>query len=191
MSDKFELVSLAGRGRAELIRMLLIASDTSFIDHRITLKQWTEYRRKEFLPDDTKLPLLRINGFYGKTKSEEQEIEKIISDIEYLHQNLTPVIRAALSKNFLQKKEAWNEYKERSLQPILERLTARLENKTFFVGNKISLADFAVAEILSRFISCFESNFIHSYQILKSHMASIERLPSLQRYVSDRPSSSY
>uniref|UniRef100_A0A914Z388 GST N-terminal domain-containing protein n=1 Tax=Panagrolaimus superbus TaxID=310955 RepID=A0A914Z388_9BILA len=75
--DKFELVSLAGRGRAELIRMLLIASDTSFIDHRITLKQWTEYRRKEFLPDDTKLPLLRING--KKTVVGSKDICKLIA----------------------------------------------------------------------------------------------------------------
>ena len=61
MSDAFELVSLSGRGRAEIIRLLLIASDIPFIDHRITLSQWKDYRRKEFLPEDTKLPLLRIN----------------------------------------------------------------------------------------------------------------------------------
>lgn len=59
--DNLELVSLNGRGRAEVVRMLMIVSDTAFIDHRITLMQWKIYRKKEFLPEDTKLPLLRIN----------------------------------------------------------------------------------------------------------------------------------
>ena len=42
-------------------------------------------------------------GYYGDSKADQHEIDEIISDVDYLHQNLTPVIRAVLSKNFIQK----------------------------------------------------------------------------------------
>ena len=60
--DKLELVSLPGRGRAEALRMLLVISKTPFVDHRVTLIQWKDYKRREHLPEDTKLPLMRINN---------------------------------------------------------------------------------------------------------------------------------
>uniref|UniRef100_A0AC34QPC7 Glutathione S-transferase n=1 Tax=Panagrolaimus sp. JU765 TaxID=591449 RepID=A0AC34QPC7_9BILA len=208
--DKLELVSLNGRGRAEALRMLLIVSKASFLDHRVNLAQWKEFKRREQLPDDTKLPLLRINGkrtivgsveigkfiasefgLYGKTKAEESQIDDVVNLVENLQPNLAPVIRATLAKDFIKRKEAWAEYKETTLAPILEKLTEKLDGNDFFVGKRLSWADIIVAEILSRFASCFDSNFIHNHPSLKHHLMSIEKIPSLAKYIGDRPAAAF
>ena len=126
--------------------------------------------------------------------------------MENLQPNLTPVLRAVLAKDFIKKvfilveyiglkldfqKEAWAEYKETTLNPILEILTQKLNDEVFFVGHRLTWADIAVAEVLSRFTGCFDGNFIHNHPILKNHMMTIEREPSLARYIADRPSANF
>uniref|UniRef100_A0A914CBB6 GST N-terminal domain-containing protein n=1 Tax=Acrobeloides nanus TaxID=290746 RepID=A0A914CBB6_9BILA len=154
--DKFELISLHGRGRAECLRMMLIIAGHPFIDMRFNLRQWHDFKRREKLSEDTKLPLLRVNdkklivgaseigrflalnlGFYGTSSIEQAEIEEIISEIESLQSGLTPIIRTTLAKNFSQKTAYWNEYKEKTLNPVLEQLTQKLDNKNYFLGNRV------------------------------------------------------
>uniref|UniRef100_A0A7E4ZU25 Glutathione S-transferase n=1 Tax=Panagrellus redivivus TaxID=6233 RepID=A0A7E4ZU25_PANRE len=206
MPDTLELISLPGRGRAECLRMMLVASQTPFLDHRINLTQWKEFRRREQLPDDTKLPLLRVNGkrtivggrqigrfiaervdLLGSSAQDASDIEDIVATVESLEPNLAPVIRATLTKNFVARKDAWSEFKEKSLLPVIAELTKKLDGKAHFVGDRLSWADIAVAEAMSRFAHCFEANFIHGHPILKQHMMAVEREPGLARYVSERP----
>ncbi|KAH7727704.1 Protein W10C8.4 a [Aphelenchoides avenae] len=207
--DQWQLVSLHGWGRTECLRMMLHLAGKTYIDQRLTLGAWRDFKEKEGLDPGTKLPLFMNMdtglilfganeigrylahelGFYGDTDEERTSIEGIISEVEPLHENVAPLVRDTLARNYDLRKIHWNEFRESLLNPTLERLAQQLGSRTFFVGTKMSWADVAVAEILLRFSNLFDSYFLCTYPTLKAHVTSVERSPLLRTYVALRPHS--
>ncbi|TKR63519.1 hypothetical protein L596_027337 [Steinernema carpocapsae] len=204
------LFSLPGRGRSETLRLMLTMMRKKFEDRRVTINEWREYKKREDLDENAKLPVLRLKDnshiigaveigrhlavslhLFGSSSAQQEEIESIVAHVESLQPDLAPVLRATITKNDELRKECWNTYKEEILNPVLEKLTNKLDARTFFVGDKVSWADFAVAEMLSRYASCFDSFFLSSHPILREHMRNMERMPTLKSYIADRPRSAF
>ncbi|VDN58895.1 unnamed protein product [Dracunculus medinensis] len=199
------------RGRTECLRLMFVLSGRKFVDRRITLVEWKEIKIKENFPSNAMLPVLKLAmesqpiigaieigrylatnlGFYGSSQDEKLEIDQIIDDLEKLHVAVAPVIRTTLTKNFDKRREYWQIFKENYLTDYLKKFEAKLGQRIFFVGNKISWADMAVADVLSAFTTCFDTFLLNSYPTLKAHALRIEGLPNIRTYVAQRPHTSF
>ncbi|KHN88659.1 Hematopoietic prostaglandin D synthase [Toxocara canis] len=209
--EELELLGLNSRGRTECLRLMLVLAGRKFNDHRLTIAQWRELRKKENFPEDTLLPVLRNHknghviigaleigrhlatdlGFYGSSIEEQQEIDALIADLESVQTALAPVIRATLTKNFDRQKLCWTIFMETTLSERLIQLTQKLGQNLFFVGSKISWADLAIADQLSTFSSCFDRFFLNRYPTLNAHKMRIEGLPNIRKYVARRRQTSF
>jgi hypothetical protein len=56
---------------------------------------------------------------------------------------------------------------------------------------EVSWADVAVSEMLTRFESCFDGIFLHSYPELKEHSRRLEMLPNIRKYIAERPRTAF
>ncbi|KAK6025144.1 hypothetical protein OSTOST_08967, partial [Ostertagia ostertagi] len=112
--------------------------------------------------DDTRLPVLLVGDqtkvigvneisryvatrlhLYGKNETERKAIDEVLSNLEELHIGVTPIIRATLTKNYEERREVWNNFKNNALSPCLAEYEQKLKGKKHLVGSKISLADIA------------------------------------------------
>ncbi|CAJ0924192.1 unnamed protein product, partial [Mesorhabditis belari] len=206
-----ELISLPGRGRAESLRLMLIFASKQFTDTRMTIQEWKLSRKKASLDEKTKLPVLIVdNGrktivgaveigryialnfhLYGSSSSEQEEINQVIRQAEILNLELAPIIRTTLTKNYDLRREIWNEYKERTMNPIFEKWENELRKKTTMVGNKYTWADICVVELLTRFQCCYDSFFLASWPALKNLVERFEDLPNVRPYLQTRPDTNF
>ncbi|PAV87417.1 hypothetical protein WR25_14221 isoform B [Diploscapter pachys] len=183
---KLELFTLPGKGRAEAIRMMLVFVDKKFTDTRLTIEQWKIKRQLSNYGNDQKLPMMLVNdkrvifgateisrfvalnfSLYGVSSSEQEEINKVIDDLEKINVALTPIIRATLTKSYEQRKELWNVFKVDTLFPPLTKYDERLANKMFLVGSRISWADIALIEMLTRFREIYDSFYLAHFDNLR------------------------
>ncbi|XGW19141.1 hypothetical protein V3C99_003174 [Haemonchus contortus] len=210
MDEELELISLKGRGRAEAVRLMLIYAEKRFIDTKITIFQWKLRKKRDGYPDDTKLPVLLVGDetkiigvneisryvasrlhLYGSTTEERKTIDEILNKLEELHIGLTPIIRATLTKNYEERREVWNEFKNTALFPCLEKYDDELRGKRYLVGSKISWADIALIEMLTRYQSCYDSFYLAHFPNLKELCDRFEALPHMRPYIQSRPDSHF
>ncbi|WKX92517.1 hypothetical protein Q1695_010502 [Nippostrongylus brasiliensis] len=210
MDGKLELISLKGRGRAEAVRLMLTFAEKRFIDSRLTLDQWKMKKKREGLPDDTKLPILLIDdrtkivgvneisrhvaeqlNLYGSTAEHRCSIDDVIGTLEELHKGLTPIVRATLIKNFDERRELWNNFKNDQLFPCLKNFEHQLAKTAFLVGTRISWADIALIEMLTRFQCCYDSFYLAHFPTLKERCNRFESLPNMRPYIQSRPDSHF
>ncbi|KAI6241388.1 hypothetical protein M3Y99_00366100 [Aphelenchoides fujianensis] len=202
---QFELLSLPGWNRAEALRMMFRIGGRDFFDYRMSVSEWREFKHKSSLPPEVRLPLLRIGGLtiaggleigrllarefglYAESTIEEAQIEEIVGYVEVLHRGLLPIIRDTLARNEKQRMRDWEEFKIDLLLPILDVLVRRLADRPFFVSDRLTWADVAVAEILSRFDALFDRDFLLGFPALDAHRKRVETMPGLQQ--TERPRS--
>ncbi|VDO85189.1 unnamed protein product [Heligmosomoides polygyrus] len=210
MDEKLELISLRGRGRAEAVRLMLTFAGRSFTDSRLTIAEWKLRKKRDGYPDDTKLPVLVVNDrtkivgvteisrhvatlldLYGRTSEVRQAIDTIIGELEELHAGLAPIIRATLTKNFDDRREVWNVFKNNALFPCLVNYEQTLASSLFLVGSRISWADMALIEMLTRFQCCYDSFYLAHFPTLKGYCIRFETLPNMRPYIQSRPDSHF
>ncbi|KAJ1355910.1 hypothetical protein KIN20_013485 [Parelaphostrongylus tenuis] len=210
MNDKFELISLKGRGRVEAVRLMLTFAGRKFIDTRLTISEWKQRKIKDGFRDDTKLPVLIVNertriigvndiskfvaehlGLYGVSADERKAIDDVIHTLDELHNGLTPIIRATLTKNYERRRDIWNEFKSRAFFPRLTPYETALTNKMFLVGTRISWADIALIEMLTRCQCCYDSFYLAHFPNLKAYCSRFESLPNIRPYIQSRPNSHF
>ncbi|CAB3407446.1 unnamed protein product [Caenorhabditis bovis] len=208
MSSTIELISIPGRGRSETIRMLLTFAGRRFTDTRMTIAQWRAKRKMEGFNDDTKLPVMKINGnrtiigvidicryialnfdLYGSSSGDQEKIDEVIRDLEELNMAMNPILRATLAKNYEARKECWNTFKEKSLMPQLKKYEQRLAESKFLVGEKYSWADIALVEFLTRCQQCYDSFYLAHFDNLRTFCSVFESLPNMKPYIQSRTDS--
>ncbi|KAK6026007.1 glutathione S-transferase protein [Ostertagia ostertagi] len=84
-------------------------------------------------------------------------------------------------------REVWNNFKNNALSPCLAEYEQKLKGKKHLVGSKISLADIALIEMLTRFQSCYDSFYLAHFPVLKQYCERFETLPHMRPYVQSRP----
>ncbi|CAJ0592981.1 unnamed protein product [Cylicocyclus nassatus] len=206
MVDKLELVSLKGRGRAEAVRLMLVFSECPFTDTRLTIAEWKLRKKRDAFDEETKLPVLIIdntyriigvyeiskwvaekNDLYGGLPGERKDIEEVIATLDELHKGLAPTLRATLTRNYDERRAVWNEFKEKTLIPCLEKYEKELADRMFLVGTNISWADIALIEVLTRLQSCYDSFYLAHFPVLKEYCHRFETLPIMRPYIQTRP----
>ncbi|KAE9419267.1 hypothetical protein Angca_009558 [Angiostrongylus cantonensis] len=210
MGDRLELISLKGRGRVEAVRLMLTFAGRKFIDTRLTISEWKEKKKKDGFQDDAKLPVLIVNestrligvneisrfvaeslGLYGTNTDEQKAIDDVIHTLDELHTGLTPIIRATLTKHYEERRDIWNEFKSRMFFPRLTSYETSLTDKLFLVGTRISWADIALIEMLTRCQSCYDSFYLAHFPNLKAYCSRFESLPNIRPYIQSRPNSHF
>ncbi|VDO07205.1 unnamed protein product [Haemonchus placei] len=160
---------LDGKTRLPLTFTLTFSSAMYACQHTA----WLKYKKHKHL--------------YGSTSEERKTIDEILNKLEELHIGLTPIIRATLTKNYEERREVWNEFKNTALFPCLQKYDDELKGKRYL----ISWADIALIEMLTRYQSCYDSFYLAHFPILKEFCDRFEALPHMRPYIQSRPDSHF
>jgi glutathione S-transferase len=154
----YKLTYFNGRGRAEIIRLVLTAADVPFEDKRLTIEEFAKL--KPTLPFK-QIPLFEFDGntlvqsltiarflarkykLAGKTELEQARADLVVDCIE---DSLKPVpVFFRFEQDPVKKAELKKKYLEEQLPQFLQQLEALLvSNKGgdgYFVGDELTWAD--------------------------------------------------
>ncbi|ETN73661.1 glutathione S-transferase protein [Necator americanus] len=164
------------------------------------------YSKNDNFSEDTKLPVMIVNnssrivgvneiskyvaeklGLYGSLPGEKKAIDDVMTILEELHTGLAPIIRATLTKNYEERRVVWNTFKDSTLFPCLRKFEEELSEKILLVGTRISWADIALIEMLTRLQSCYDSFYMAHFPALKAYCIRFETLPNVRPYIQTRP----
>jgi glutathione S-transferase len=163
----YKLTYFDGRGRAEIIRLILVTADVPFTDNRITfeefgkLKPTLPFGQLPVFEFDNKVLcqsftiarfLARKYGLAGKTDFEQAQAEMVADCID---DSLRPiVVFVRFEQDPVKKAELKKKYIEEQLPAFLKHLEAMLvANKGgngFFVGDALTWADLALVAAQGR-----------------------------------------
>ena len=144
--------------RAELMRVILKYYGVSFTDHEISMEEWGGLKMSGFT-EFGQLPRLDIDGMelvqshciyrylaqkYGAYPSDEGEIYLAESLVDLRDDIFNPVGTMMFKKDFEGVGRFFTEKMPTFLRMIEKRLVDNDREGHFFVGRKVSLADFAM-----------------------------------------------
>jgi len=190
-----------GRGRAELIRLLLVAAEQKFDDIRITKEKWPEV--KETTPTGV-LPyvetpegklltqssaiaryLAKKYNLYGKTECEFYLVERALEQIHDIVTELYKILFTPADKQEAAKKE-FNEGKGKRLVKDLAKFLT--ENKTgFFAGATPTIADFALVHVIGYLRIASQELLTENPEIEAHYTKTVEATPTVKKWIAERP----
>ncbi|XP_064627805.1 uncharacterized protein LOC135487693 [Lineus longissimus] len=195
----YKLHYFNARGFAEISRLIFAAAGVEYEDIRYD-RETTWPAAKAQMPHGT-VPVLEIDGvkltqsfaiakylatIYGFNGSNPMETARIdeacehtrdlMKDFIVVHQEKDDVRKAELEKNFQEVKLPVH------MEKLEKELTKNNNGKGFFVGDKLSLADLAVMQILS-----WMPEAVASYPNLKALLERVENFPGIKEWVAKRP----
>ena len=150
-------------GRGEAIRMVLNHKGVAFEDNRITFDQWPALKAGMpggvvpalELDDGTRygqsVAILRyvgrVNGYYSDDAVEALHIDQIVDDaVEVLGQIYKP--------HFAEDKEAlYPALFDVAIPKLLNSLESRFASGEWLVGNRLTIADFAVGQVYINYVA--------------------------------------
>jgi len=199
-----KLYFFAGRGRAELLRLLLTYSGTKYEDIQISLEQWPAMKEK--MPTGV-MPVLEVDGkklcqstaiarylarecgLTGKNSWDMARADMIVEGIYDMWGQLKVVYLPKLDGDKKTADEKWAQMVDTIVKPFLDTNTRFLNENggQFFVGDSLTYADIAIAEFMSVLEDCFCQSILDNYPQLKAFKEKIFSLPKLKEYVSQRP----
>ncbi|KAI6228369.1 putative glutathione S-transferase 6 [Aphelenchoides besseyi] len=198
---RFKITYFEARGICEMIRMIFVFANESYIDERITKKQWLRIK------DHTsfgKLPILEVDGKkigqcysitrylsrkFGLIGTDEWDQAKLDETSEF-HRSVLETVSAYLlviggfregNKDQLRRDvflPAVDKY-----FPVYVRLLG--EQKSGYFGKSVSWIDFAVSEFLFT-INQHEPYILQKYPLLIVYMERVRQLPQLVSYLRNR-----
>lgn len=189
------------RGLAQPIRLLLSYVGQDFEDVLYKLGEGPEFSREEWLSvkytlgldfpnlpyyidEDVKLTqtnailryLARKHNLYGETEKEQAFIDLLLDEIIDLRQGFG---RLCYGSDYDDKKK--ETYVEQT-KPKLAELEKFLGEKQFFIGDKVTLCDFHIYEILDVF-KIFEPRLLADRPKLEEYHERFQELPAIKAYI--------
>ncbi|VDK47827.1 unnamed protein product [Gongylonema pulchrum] len=136
------------------------------------------------------LPVLDVNGLLGADEWEAAKIDELIMGLEDLMQKLSPWIH---EQNDTKKIEMFKKLMEEEISPFLQRYEKFLANSGtgYFVGNKLSVADLAVFNMLQFFDGKLMPGHLKKYPGLDEFVAKIGQLPKIKAWIQKRPKTNF
>lgn len=201
-----KLVYFDGRGRAEVIRLLLVAAGQKYEDKRIDFKDWEKekpkskfnslpnlvYRGKTYGQSLALLTFLaREFGMYGKNNEEGLRCDQVG---QFLHEIRTDLMNAMFVKDEAKKEELMKAAKESTPKKLkyLEELAVENGKTGFFVGSKPSYADIMLFDSWNLIKGVTpEAETGNDYPELKKILRSVQAVPSIKTYLSSRKESPF
>ncbi|BFZ08944.1 hypothetical protein BsWGS_11985 [Bradybaena similaris] len=189
------------RGLVQPIRLLLNYVGEDFEDVLYNLGKGPEFSREEWLSvkftlgldfpnlpyyidDDVKLTqsnailryLARKHNLYGETEKEQAHIDLLLDEITDLRQGFS---RLCYGADFDDKKI--ENYVEET-KPKLAQLEKYLADKQYFIGDKVTVCDFHIYEILDVF-KVLEPKLLADSPKLEEYHERFEELPAIKAYI--------
>ncbi|KAK0064228.1 glutathione S-transferase 3-like isoform X1 [Biomphalaria pfeifferi] len=201
-SPKYKLYYFNFRGRGELIRLLLHTAQVEFIDHRVQPSDWPELKPNT---PEGHVPFLEIDGVqYGESLPlarylakkynlmGDTELDQLNADIilNHVDQLRLDYVRFKTDSHLTpeQKQILEDKFQKQDVPKFMNKIEKRLVKSTskYLAGDKLSIADLAVADVLDTFIK-ENPSVLDSYPSLSEHKAMVMGLPQLSNYLSCRP----
>jgi len=188
-----------GKGRAEMIRLVLTAAGQKFEDIRID-GDWAE--RKQNYPFG-QLPVLEVDGkmygqsvacanfiakefgLYGKTNVDGVMIDQVVGLLQDFFQ---AAIKFFFEKDEAKKAELKQNFQEKECPKFYGNFETMLKNNGtgFFVGSEMSLADIVVFDMASGMLQSTLPP-MDGFPLLKALTDKIGEVESIKAYVAGRP----
>eukprot|EP01025_Chloroclados_australasicus_P022258 TRINITY_DN23031_c0_g1_i2.p1 TRINITY_DN23031_c0_g1~~TRINITY_DN23031_c0_g1_i2.p1 ORF type:complete len:221 (+),score=7.82 TRINITY_DN23031_c0_g1_i2:126-788(+) len=190
------------RARAEPIRILLHHANVKFVDKTISFQELKQLSRSRFLPYD-RVPVLEVNSNVVIAQSgaimrllaswtdlmPQNPLDAALCDAIYessqecvmADMRIDEIANLLEGNEFFQAKEHF--YKE--FPRYLNAWAEQLGQKSYFLGDKISYADFGVWHILD-LAETVQPGIFDQFQNLKSFKNRITQFPEISRYINSR-----
>ena len=204
---KLRLVYFPVRARAECARMIMAYGDIpysdedcasffgmSFADAKSCGK--LPFGQLPVLQIDEKDPLIAQSGSINRYLASLVAKPGFLPDdkaalayCDMIHETaqdiarINPIVNKFRGEQFEAEKQ---EYFTNTLPPKLEALALQLASKTFFCGDSVTYADFAVYH---QFDLCrlIQPGIFEKYENIRQWMARVEKLPGVSNYLTKRP----
>jgi len=209
---KYKLVYANFRGRAEFIRLAFHAAGIEFEDYRFPSEQFAAEKEKS---PNQKLPYLEIDGLkFPQSRAVANYIAKqggLMGDgdmdamlIEIVCNECVDAFDEMVSYFFEPNENTKEQKKEKlktvSIPKFMTLLEKYLENNEtwqkkenasnhvpgFFVGNKLSLADLTVYDMVDS-LKKFDETCCQGRKKIEENRAKVESFPKLKKYLEERP----
>ncbi|XP_071830065.1 probable glutathione S-transferase 5 [Apostichopus japonicus] len=206
----YKLIYLDALSRGECPRLMFKTAGIEFEDFRISEEQWPEFQKTIL---HGMVPVLEVNGkriiqslaicryiareagFYGSNNWESTRIDSICENIvDYEHDvdrlwqpHDSDEIKATLKKRYVEEKIP-------KIYGILETLLKENnDGNNFFVGEKISMADFYVFAFIDGTVRThYPSNYDpKDFPKLAAHMERMKKIPQVKDWLETRPDTPY
>lgn len=201
--SSFKVTYFNGRGRAELIRLLLVAGGQEFEDERLTREEWVNI--KPNMPQG-QVPVLTVDGkifpqsgaihrylarrlgLYGKTNEEMTTNDIVMETVNDVRNTL---VKAHFEQDDTKKKEMFQTVKEQTIPNFLKVMQTLLEEndggKGFFVGSEISVGDLALTDLLDVILQRISPDALDNYELMKAHRERVCSSPKIKKWLETRP----
>lgn len=202
----YKLYYFNGKGRAEVIRLILSAAGKEFQDIRFEFDKWPEHKPKTpqgMLPyiefDDVTLPqsnainryLAEKYGMFGKNLWERTMIDVIYETGLDLREKM---VEAMFEKDEGKKAELFDKLGSEIVPKYLGLFDGFLDKKTngsvFFVGNSVTLADLLVFHLLDGLLQKTPT-LLDNHPKLKKNHEKVAEIPGIKKWLEKRPSTEF
>ena len=198
----YKLYYFNGRGRVEVSRLIFTAAGEKFEDIRISEQEWPE---KKLTMPLKQIPVLEVDGVMlpqsmsiarflarqfnlaGKDNLEQAKVEAVADSATDLLNKFGPIY---WYEEEPKKSESYKKFFAEELPKHFENLqtlaNAYGEGGSFFVGNKLTLADLYVYDVLENILEV-DANVLDKYSWLKKNRQEVANQPNIAAYLKDRP----
>lgn len=199
MAPSYKLTYFNSRGLAEVSRLIFAYAGVDYEDVRVERgPQWDELKPKT--PFGV-MPLLEVDGvvfcqsraiarylanqfgLVGKTPLESARCDMLVDSS---FDSFTALGKWWVEKDPTKKEELFQEFLTKTLVTLLDSLQKLIQPNGYFVGNGVTWADLALAQILWTFTQ-LSPTALDSYPSLKSFTDRILSLPKIKEWVDKRP----
>ncbi|WKX95184.1 hypothetical protein Q1695_011998 [Nippostrongylus brasiliensis] len=202
----YKLIYFSFRGRAEVPRQLFALAGQDYEDVRYTLDEWPKH--KDEMPFG-QMPVLEVDGkklcqsraiarflakrfgYAGKNALDEAVVDSIVDQCEDFFAEIRPYFRAAAG---MEQGDVENLEKHLLLparQKFFTFMTNFLRNNKsgYLVGDSLTWADLCVANFADLFNKV--ATLYDGFPEMKAHVAKVQSIPALKRWIECRPKTDY
>ncbi|XP_022079123.1 hematopoietic prostaglandin D synthase-like [Acanthaster planci] len=200
----YKLTYFNARGLAELARLMFAEKGVEYEDVRIERDEWADLKQTTPLGqlpmlqvDDLCIPqskafsryLAREFDFYGSTNYEAACIDVVTETIDDLLQGLRRFLVEPDEALKAKKKDEY--YSEEGQGPAgLKRLGKLLGDQEYFVGNKMSLADFCMLIAGDWYLKSNDKG-MDNFPALAAHRNRVMERPNIAKWIETRPKTEF
>ncbi|GFO21745.1 glutathione s-transferase [Plakobranchus ocellatus] len=195
----YKLTYFDGRGRAEIIRLILTYAGQKFDDNRVGGEVWAKFKPSTPFGQ---LPVLEIDGnmyaqstaianhlarefgLYGRSNLDAFEIDQVVCLMQDFWSAVTKVYG---EKDEAKKAELMGKFTQEEVPKFLGLLEKLLKQNSSgcFVGSDITLADLFVYDLLWNLKSKLADVF-EKYPLVNGHQDKVGSVPQIKAYVAAR-----
>jgi len=197
------------RGTAELCRLIFAQAEQEFLDHRMQMEEWAEEKKKKERYPFGVVPVLEVDGkvlteslaiarylaaefgLYGKDNMEKAKCDIVVEVLREVRYSLTSINPFNLketdeAKIAQMKADAFSGKVATKLAGLEDFLKANNGGKGFFVGDSVTWADLALADMGFNMLNLYPPVFDKT-PLLKALFDRVMALPNVKRYCAARP----